>query len=85
MAYEKKLDLGYLRVLDACYLQGFKYFELVGIEKRREEEINEYNKQIIYSPIIEIAAYIDNAAGREEIKSYAETIKARNNLEEPVF
>lgn len=85
MPYEIKLDLGYLRVLEACYLQGFKYFELIGIEKRREDEINEYDKQIIYSPIIEIAAYVDNAVGREEIKSYAEAIKARNNLEEPVF
>ena len=85
ISYDKKVDLGYLRVLDVCFQNGFHYFQLVDIERYREEEINEYDKQIIYSPIIEIAGFIDPGAGRLAIKPYAETIKQRNNLDIPVF
>ena len=83
--YHKKVDLGYLRALDVCHQNGFQYFELVAIEKYREEEINEYDKQIIYSPIVEIAGYVDSGVGRQAIKPYAESIKQRNNLDLPIF
>ncbi len=83
--YHKKIELGYLRVLDVCHQNGFQFFQLVAIEKYREEEINEYDKQIIYSPIIEIAGYVDSGLGRQAIKPYAEAIKQRNNLDIPIF
>jgi len=85
ISYDKKVDLGYLRVLDVCHQKDFQFFELVAIEKYREEEINEYDKQVIYSPIIEIAGYVDSGVGRHAIKPYAEAIKQRNNLDIPVF